>query len=392
MTTRFVARGANPFAPIAKLRNQNLTAGSPYETLADRVKPLYKNKSIRDAVEQLRQRLGDQRYQSQHFGRLELVEPDLLDINIDIQRLLEDEHIAWNIIANFDPRIVQPVNCTFIKDTGRYSAWDGQQSSAALAILKHFGLLAVGVKIQCKVFDDDLAVPGSAITGEAVGNFGFRTLNGKGRQPVDAYWNHRSRVNGVRRYGSELREDQQSHEIQMILEQHHMYPAPAIDARGRKAQPGMITYITGLNQIAGHDTDWDSFNITKQDLAWALAWHDTYFANEKGVDGGFILCFGRLHAESRGRPATKKEPGVPAVPITARLEKDLAAMIRTQYLTPHGFHEACKTRLKKWQRANNLKESWSDSCLAPFLVMDYLAWGGKEAIPEVQGMKLYAGI
>lgn len=392
MTNRFITRGANPFAPIVKLKNQNLTAGSPYEHLADRVKPLYKNKSIKEAVSELKQRLGNQCYNPDHFGRLELIDYDLVDINIDIQRLLEEEHIAWNIIANFDPRIIQPVNCTYIKDTGRYSAWDGQQSSAALALLRHFGLLSPDVKIQCKVFDDDLVVPGSSIVGEAVGNFGFRTLNGKGRQPVDAYWNHRSRVNGVRRYGSELREDKQSHDIQTILEQNHMFPAPAIDARGRKAQPGMVTYITGLNQVAGHDTDWDLFNITKQDLDWALRWHDTYFSNEKGVDGGFILCFGRLHAESRGRPASKKEAGVPAVPITDKLEKDLAGMIRSRYLTPHGFHEACKTRLKKWQRANNLKESWSDSCLAPFLVLDYLDWGGKEAIPEVQGMKLYAGI
>ena len=171
-----------------------------------------------------------------------------------------------------------------------------------------------------------------------------------------------------------------------------MYPAPAIDARGRKAQPGMVTYIPGLNQIAGHDTDDALFDVTKQDLDWALKWHDTYFHSEKGVDGGFILAFGRLHAESRGRPATKSEPAVPAVPITAELEADLARMIKTQYLTPHGFHDACKTRLKKWQRANNLKDSWSDSCLAPFLVMDYLDWGGTHAIPEVQGMKLYAGI
>lgn len=392
MTTRTVNRGANPFAPIAKLKNQNLTAGSPYEKLLDRVKPLQKNKDIIVAVNDLKQRLSGEKYTAEHFGRLELVDFALLDINVDIQRLLEAEHIARNIIANFDPRIIQPVNCTYIKDTGRYSAWDGQQSSASLALLMYFKLLDPTVKIQCKVFDDDLAVPGSTIVGEAVGNFGFRCLNGNGRKPVDAYWTHRSRVNGVRRYGSELREDKQSHEIQAILESNHMFPAPAIDARGRRAQPGMITYITGVNQIAGHDTDWENFDITKQDLDWALRWHDTYFPNEKGVDGGFILCFGRLHAESRGRPATKKEPGVPAVPISSSLEKDLADMIRAQYLTPHGFHEACKTRLKKWQRANNLKDSWSDSCLAPFLVMDYLDWGGKESIPEVQGMKLYAGI
>ena len=217
-----VQRRANPFAPIARLKNQNLSQGSPYESLNDRVRPLYKDRKIMEAVESLKQRLAGQVYEQVHFGRMEDVVQDLIDINIDIQRLLENEHIASNIIMNFDPRIIQPVNCTYIKATGRYSAWDGQQSSATLALLRHFGLLHPGVKIQCKVVDDDLRVPGSNLVGEAVGNFGFRCLNGNGRKPVDAYWTHRSRVNGVRKYGSVLREDRQSEEIQRILEGNHM--------------------------------------------------------------------------------------------------------------------------------------------------------------------------
>ena len=254
--------------------------------------------TIDEAVSCLRERLGGQVYQQNHFGRLQLVPLNLLDINIDIQRDLMPKHIADDIILNFDPRIMQPVNVTYIKSTGRYSAWDGQQSSASLKILLAAGLIDPSVEIQCKVVDDDLEVPGSDLVGEAYGNLGFRLLN-TSREPIDAFWMHRSRVSGVRNYGSNLKEDRQAEEIQQIFEANHMFPAKASDAQGQKAKPGMVTYISGCNNIAGHDTEWDTFNITKQDLARALHWHDTYFASEKGVDGGFILAFGRLYAEAR---------------------------------------------------------------------------------------------
>jgi hypothetical protein len=360
--------------------------------LDDRARPLLKDKDIKNAIAELKTRLGGKTYTSEHFGRLEAVPAGLIDINVDIQRLPEILHIAQNIIGPFDPRIMQPVNVIYIKETGRYSAWDGQQSSITLWLLMQSGVIANDVRIQCKVVDDDLAVPGSQITGEAVGNFAFRCLNGNGRKQVDAYWTHRSRVNGVRLYGSDLREDRQSNEIQLIMEKNNMFPAPTHEAAGRKALPGMITYISGVNQIAGHDSDDADFVITKEDLDWALSWHDRHFSAEKGVDGGFILAFGRLHAESRGEPATKKSPGKPAVSLTKELEDQLAKMIRDLYLTPKGFHEACKERLKTWQIKQGMKSSWSDSCLTPFLVIDYLEWGGTAPIPEVYGLNLYAGI
>jgi len=388
---RLVTRNANPFAPIAKIRNQQLTPVNPYEKLSDRIKPCLKEKKIVEAVKHLTKRLSGEKYNQSHFGRLELVPIKLVDINIDIQRLLENEHIA-NIITNFDPRILQPVNVIFIKETGRYSAWDGQQSSAVFAILYHFNLIDDDTLIQCKVVDDDLTVPGSNLVGEAVGNYGFRTINGTGRKPVDSYWTHRSRVNGARRYGSLLREDQQSLAIQEVMESNNMFPAPSVDAQGRRALPGMVTYITGVNQVAGHDTEEEKFEVTKQDLEFALSWHDRYFASEKGVDGGIILTMGRLHAASRGRLASKNEPAIQPVPISDRLGKELADMIRNKYLNPAGFHADCKDRLRAWQEKKDLKTSWSDSCLTPFLVMDYLKTGGKEPVPMVQGIKLYAGI
>jgi hypothetical protein len=389
MNTRTIDRGANPFAPIAKQRNQALTTprNGVYERLEDRVATMLNDpvnsKMIDQAVSSLRERLGGEVYRQEHFGRLQLVPLNLLDINVDIQRDLIPKHIADDIIFNFDPRIMQPVNVTYIKATGRYSAWDGQQSSASLKILLDAGLIDPTVEIQCKVVDDDLTVPGSTLVGEAYGNSGFRLLNDS-REPIDPFWMHRSRVSGVRNYGSTLREDLQAEEIQQIFERHHMFPAKASDAQGQKAKPGMVTYISGCNNIAGHDTEWETFNVTKSDLDRALNWHDTYFANEKGVDGGFILTFGRLYAEAR-------EQGIL---ITQDAEEDLFRLFQSKYGNPAGFHRDCKERLKAFQIKNKLKTSWSDSCLTPILVMDYLRWDQSEnhAMPEVNHMTTYAGI
>ena len=381
---RTVDRGVNPFAPIVKQRNQSLTPRrGVYESLEDRVTGSFIDKIWTDnSIEVLKQRLNGQKFKQEHFGRLELVPLHLIDINVDIQRDLELKHIAENIIERFDPRIVQPVNVTFIKETGRYSAWDGQQSSASMKIIYDAGLIEGDFKVQCKVFDDDLQVPGSDLVGEAVGNYGFRTLNGSGRQPIDAFFMHRSRVNGVRNYNSTFEEDLQSEEIQQILEKNNMFPAKASDASGTKAKPGMVTYITGINGIAGHGTCQELFDITKGDLDRALAWHNHYYPGEKGVDGGFILAFGRLYAEARDQD----------VEITQDTEDDLYKLFQSKYGSPKGFHADCKQRLKAFQKKNNLKESWSDSCLTPLLVTDYIKWGGQCALPQVQNMVTYAGI
>jgi hypothetical protein len=381
---RTVDRGPNPFAPLVKQQNQRLTPRrNVYQSIDQRVNSTFMGKTYADkAIEILKQRLGDQRYRPEHFGRLEMVPLDLIDINIDIQRDLEMLHIANNIICRFDPRIVQPVNVTYIKSTGRYSAWDGQQSSASLKIIHDAGLIEGDFAVQCKVFDDDLEVPGSALKGEAVGNYGFRVLNGSGREPIDAYFMHRSRVNGVRLYGSDFWEDQQSEQIQQVLEKNNMFPAKASDAQGQKATPGMVTHISGINSIAGHGTRWELFDVTKGDLDRALAWHNRYYSSEKGVDGGFILAFGRLYAAAREQK----------IEITLETEQELYDMFRARYGSPRAYHADCKQRLKAFQRRNLLKESWSDSCLTPILVADYIDWGGEYALPQVSNMTTYGGV
>jgi hypothetical protein len=382
-TPKTINRGVNPFAPIAKIQNQNLSNStkSKYVDMPTRIAPLVKSQKILDSIANLKNRLKNNVYTQIHFGRLMEIDCSLIDFNVDIQRLVEEAHIAVNIIEKFDPRIMQPLNVIFIKETGRYSSWEGQQSGCAFALMQHFGLIAPGTKIQCKVVDDDLTVPGSKDKGEAVGNYGFRQLGGSGRKPIGAFYVHRSRVNGVRLYGSTQLEDVQSEAIQKVLESHNMYPSASV--QGQKKKPGMITYISGLNNIAHHGTqDPKTFKKGLADLEWALKWHDTYFPYEDGVDGGHILAFGRLSAEARAN----------GVDLTPALEQDLYEHYQKWYSSPAGFHRDCKERLKKFQKKNKLKDSWSDSCLTPILVMDYINRGGAQNVPQVAGMVIYAGI
>ena len=382
--TRTINRGVNPFAPLVKLKNKALTTKgkSVYERILDRIKPAVKDSKVTQAINDLKARLAGGVYTEQHFGILEWLDESLIDCNIDIQRLLEQDHVADDIIRLFDPRILQPINVIFIKATGRYSAWEGQQSASAFAIMKHFGLIAPGTRLQCKVVADDLVVPGSTLYGEAVGNYGFRCINFKGRKTPDLFYLLRSMINGVRLYGSTLREDTQAEEIQQILERNNMFPAPGIDARGQQATPGMVTYISGIMGIAGHDTDTVHFDVTKTDLDWALKWHDTYFNAEKGVDGGFVLAFGRLHAEAR-------DAGIVFDKVT---EDDFAQHMKAHYGSPKGFHQECKNRLGAFHDRTGQKRSWSDSCLTPLFVADYINAGGACNVPQVKGMVTYAGV
>jgi hypothetical protein len=387
-TTRIVNRGANPFAAIVKQQNIALTPNSTashtvYESLQVRGDRVYKHPAVQQALKDLKQRLGGNTYNQGHFGELVLVPYRDMDMNFDIQRDEDAVHIAEQIIPKYDPRISMTVMCTRLKN-GRYSAWEGQQTSLTFYVLHKAGIINDNTLIQVKAFDEDLDVPGTTLKGEAVGNLGFRIINGGGRKGVDAYHVHRSRVNGVRLYGSIFREDTQSEEIQCILEDNNMFPAKTSAAARNQATPGMVTYIHGLNLIANHDTDTKIFDVCKKDLEWALQWHDKYYSSEKGVDGGFILAFGRLAAAARNNK--------PAIKLDATTEADLYNLFRSKYGSPKGFHKDCKDRLKKFQTANNLAESWSDGCLTPILVMDYINWGGKCALPQVHGMTTYAGI
>ena len=386
-TSRTINRGANPFAPMVIQQNVNMTPqgqSNIYEPLTTRGARAHANSHVQQALNNLRTRLGGAKYTHEHFGELLWVKIRDLDINIEIQRDEDAEHQA-NIIERFDPRIAMPVMATRLKN-GRYSVWEGQQTSCLYYHLYTAGLIDGDFLVQVKAFDEDMEVPGTDLQGEAVGNYGFRQINGGGRKGIDAYHLHRSRVNGVRLYNSNFDEDVQSEQIQCVLEKNNMFPDKASNARGQLATPGMVTYIHGLNTIAGHGTEMKVFKKSIQDLDWALAWHNRYYPAEKGVDGGFILAFGRLHHAAR----TAKVP----VALDAAIEADLYKLFQTNYGSPKSFHKDCKTRLEAFQDDNDLVRSWSDSCLTPILIMDYYnpaKFAGKLNLPQVPDLNKYAG-
>lgn len=364
----------NPFVPPPKaVQTPMVSTGNIYDPLVSRAMAIANEVDIQEAIHNLQQRLQGKQYTQEHFGRLELQPASLVDINIDIQRLLEIPHIGKNIIELFDPRIMQPLNVIYIKETGRYSAWEGQQSGTAFALMMHFGLISPDTLIQCKVVDDDLEVPGSTLMGEAVGNYGFRCLNYKGRKEPDLYYIYRSMVNGVRLYDSTLTEDLQANEIQNILQNHNMFAAPGLEARGQKAKPGMVTHISGMLKLAGHGTD--IFGESKEDLDWVLAWHNKFYASEKGVNGGYLLTFGRFAALCR-----KQE-----IEITKEHELEFYQHMK-RYGSPKAFHDDCKQRYKK------VFGGWADACLLPIWQKDYMKRGGTLPLPTIENYNEYKSL
>lgn len=366
MTVKLETRAMPKRNPFSVAKIQNLMERSQdkdlYEDLATRIDPtktLPTQKLISDAINSLRNR-SNGTYTTKDFGGVEFVAFELLDINIDNQRDVDWDHVA-HIIESFDPRAVQVVN-TIKLPNGRYSIPEGQHTAVALYILWKAGMIEKDFTVACKVIDALAVVPGSDTKGEAFGNFLFRLINYKGRKAVEPYFMHKSRVSGVRNYGSTLTEDLHAERIQGVVEQSNMYTRPAVEARGHGAKPGMVTYISGLNRVA--EMEGENFDSAIHDLEFALSLHDRYFANEKGVDGGFILALGRYAKLARKNKTT----------ITREWQDALMQFFKTTYASPSKFHKQAKNRLEKFNRSHDLPGGWSDNCLLSILILDFYAY------------------
>lgn len=354
----------NPFS-VSKIENaiEKHRTQEIYENLearTDLTKQSGNKSLISTALAKLATRINNQIFKSSDFGTVENVSFDLLDINIDNQRDVDWEHVA-HIIETFDPRAAQVVNAIRLMN-GRYSIPEGQHTAVALYILWKNGVIEKDFKVACKVVDALAVVPGSDVKGEAFGNFLFRLINYKGRKAVEPFFMHKSRVSGVRNYGSTLIEDVHAERIQTAVENNNMYTRPAIEARGQGARPGMVTYITGLNKVA--ELEGEDFDNSIGDLEFALALHDRYFANEKGVDGGFILALGRYAKLARKSKIT----------ITREWQDELMKFFKATYASPSKFHKKAKQRLEKFNKANDLPGGWSDNCLLSILILDFYKW------------------
>ena len=362
LETRVMPKKRNPFS-VAKIQNlmERNQDKDLYENLETRINPTKTpptQKLITDAINSLRARVNGT-YTTKDFGGVEFVAFELLDINVDNQRDVDWDHVA-HIIESFDPRAVQVVNSIKLPN-GRYSIPEGQHTAVALYLLWKAGVIEKNFTVACKVIDALAVVPGNNTKGEAFGNFLFRLINYKGRKAVEPYFMHKSRVSGVRNYGSTLTEDLHAERIQSVVEQSNMYTRPAVEARGQGAKPGMVTYISGLNKIAEMESD--NFDVAINDLEFALSLHNQYFANEKGVDGGFILALGRYAKLARKNKTT----------ITREWQDALMQFFKTTYASPSKFHKQAKTRLEKFNRSHDLPGGWSDNCLLSILILDFYA-------------------
>lgn len=362
LETRVMPKKRNPFS-VAKIQNlmERNQDKDLYENLETRINPTKTpptQKLITDAINSLRARVNGT-YTTKDFGGVEFVAFELLDINVDNQRDVDWDHVA-HIIESFDPRAVQVVNSIKLPN-GRYSIPEGQHTAVALYLLWKAGVIEKNFTVACKVIDALAVVPGNNTKGEAFGNFLFRLINYKGRKAVEPYFMHKSRVSGVRNYGSTLTEDLHAERIQSVVEQSNMYTRPAVEARGQGAKPGMVTYISGLNKIAEMESD--NFDVAINDLEFALSLHNQYFANEKGVDGGFILALGRYAKLARKNKTT----------ITREWQDALMQFFKTTYASPSKFHKQAKNRLEKFNRSHDLPGGWSDNCLLSILILDFYA-------------------
>lgn len=340
----------------------------PINDLVD--KAMETSNIIEKGLEQVEERLGGEKYQEHHFGRVGMVQLGKIFSNQDIQRHIETSHIGNNILPCFDPRITNPINVIYYKETDTYSCWDGQQTSSTVYALIKYGLIDSDnwqdFCVKANIVDADLMVPGSNISGEAVANFGFRTINGtKAKKPVDPYYVMRSEHNGVRLYDSDLQEDIHSNKMWETMESHGMLPAPTIGTE--KKLPGHIAHISGMKAMAGHDTR----NFDIKTFEKVIAFLSKYFHKDNGINSSFYMAIAELFQLLKDQD------------LEARFnQQQFAEFIKNHYSNGHGFSKYAKKRLYTLQDKLAVKRSWTDACSVPYMIDDYIKYCEKQGIDQ----------
>lgn len=368
----------NLFQEAKKLKKDNREAlkmkqsqyitnqGGHYVPLSDLVNQCLNNKEILEGINTIKSRLGDRRYQARHFGRVGMVKLGKILINIDIQRGILAAHVGETIMGNFDPRITQPVNLIYYADTDTYTCWDGLQTSSTLMFLIAHAMIECDnwqdFEVKANIIDADLEVPGAFVQGaEAVANFGFRTLNGKGRCGMEPYYLMRSQCHGKKLYQSELVEDVHSYEMWETLAKHQMFPASHDDRK----KPGHISHISGMKKMAGHGTE--KFDIKSFDKS--IEFLSKNFINDTGINASFYMAIAYLYKlldEQKIELGTKR--GEFNQDRFAEFIKDTYGKINTS----HRFRDIAGDRLFEERKKLGYKtKTWTDDCSLPYMIDDY---------------------
>ncbi len=354
---------------MLKTTKYQTNTGGNLVPIADLVNKVVGSQTIKDGIDIRKAKLAGAKYKAKHFGRVGMVPMGLNDINIDIQREIEQKHIGNNILPIFDPRITQPINVIYYPETGRYTCWDGLQTLSTILILISHGLIEVEnenwetFEVKANIIDADLIVPGASCTvAEAVANFGFRTLNGPtGRKKVDPYYVMRSEYHGAKLYSSDLQEDLHSRDMWEALLRHNMHPAD----ENNKLKPGHIAHISGMKTKAGHDKE--SFNIDTFEAS--IDFLSAHFIKDNGINSSFYMAIAELFKildEQKIKIGSKS---------TQFSTDRFAIFLKDRYGkvdTSHSFRKMAAKRLEHTRTKLGYKtHTWTDDCSLPYMLDDY---------------------
>ncbi len=323
-------------------------------------------KELLEALNGLRKRTKQTKWNPSHFGRALTVRLGDVVFDITVQRFVELSHICRNIIPKFDPRIIQCITATYNKKTGKYHVWEGLQTCATLYFLMMYGFLDGDDwrdwPVQIKIVDDDLVVPGGlANDNYAIGNLTFTCLNHRGREPVEDYYILRSETNGVRRFNSNYTNEIQSDKIWNTLEKYNLLPGTKND----RHKQGFLTHISGLKKNTEHGTE--KFSVKTLDTTCKLI--SLVNMDDEGINSSFYMAIHMLFnlIEAQNIKLGKEPDQFNFDRFVEFLKKHYAKKNISK-----AFREYAYERLQEGRAPGMPANKWSDACTVPYLIDDYM--------------------
>lgn len=352
MTYKFnyeeVVRKPNPMVEINPLkRGKGRTVN-----LQDRVDKLNKNAAWKKTTKLWT--AMNKTFDLTRFPQVSMEPLGALDIDEDIQRELDEKHCA-NRIANpavFDPALLQPVIC--IKTSkGKFISIDAQHTVSTVAGLIDAGLMP-GVTDWKEFKFPFMYIETNNLS---YARKAFSILNGKGKKKQSQYQQLRNSVFVIRI--DKDRSDEDDVKVEKLVaaaESHLCFPVEE-DSTLLK-HPGTFSNISTFKSLSINEID------------TACGWHDKYFHYE-GVHVSLFFIYRDLC----------REFGSAKIPLSEKLQEELAAMIQKLFGNLSQFQESVTEAHRRWhQKSYGYKGSWNDDAYACALIQLYQKFGGKEKV------------
>jgi len=358
---RTIKTKRNAFRYNADIENQSILQEPTYYDVAGNIDrcDIRDSDLIQEAVDKLKVKLNGETFKQEHFGRLDFIPLKDFVINDQIQRELVEKQNA-KVIADFDPRAVETVQCFQHEggpNDGKYNTYEGSQRLAILLRLYWEGIIEEDFKVLTQWFPESLIVPGSDLVGEAAANRLFTICN-TGKEPISTFFMYRNRVANVVHYGSKDVIDNRYNKVQEVFEANYLWPS---NKKSGQRKPGEITHLASMLDTAKVDEKHsdDAFEKGLLNLDWVCKMTHEHFPTDE-VDGSFTLALGRFADACANSKVT----------ITEQLEQDIVSLVKEKFGSPKAFYTGTRDKLYAFQTHNNLHKSWKDACLLPRLVLE----------------------